>query len=71
MGFNRQPMPAALDRTALTAIVTPFVAQELAFVVRTVDPFGVEHNCLNPAGHDPIASCGEIVCCHCAKVFWR
>jgi hypothetical protein len=34
------------------------------------DPFGVDHDCLNPAGHHPIVSCGDIVCRHCPKVFW-
>lgn len=35
------------------------------------DPFGLAFHCLNPAGHQPTASCGEIVCVHCARVFWR
>lgn len=71
MGYLRQGMPQALDRAGIRAIVIPIVAQELAFTSRTIDPFGIAHDCLNPAGHDPIAACGEIVCCHCAKVFWR
>jgi hypothetical protein len=44
------------------------VAQELAFEARTADPFFLAHDCLNPAGHDFIGSCGEVVCCHCARL---
>lgn len=71
MGFHRQIQPASLDRRGGTVIVTRFVADEVAFARRTVDPFGVAHNCLNPKGHEPIACCGEVVCCHCGQVFWR
>lgn len=72
MGFQRQIQPAALDRAELATIVTPIVAEELAFACRTaVDPFGIAHDCLNPAGHEFIASCGEVVCCHCAVIAWR
>lgn len=35
------------------------------------DPFGIDHDCLNPAGHQFINSCGDIVCPHCAKVVWQ
>lgn len=35
------------------------------------DPFGIDHDCLNPAGHDFIATCSDVVCCHCAKVAWQ
>lgn len=35
-----------------------------------VDPFKIETDCLNPAGHTMIVSCGDIVCRHCSKVFW-
>lgn len=45
--------------------------QDAAFVNRTADPFLIEHGCLNPAGHEAMASCGAIVCAHCAKVFWQ
>jgi len=68
MGFYRQGQPAALDRASATAIITRIVAEEVGFVTRTADPFNVDHDCLNPAGHDFVASCGEVVCCHCAKV---
>jgi hypothetical protein len=35
------------------------------------DPFGIDHDCINPAGHDFIAACGDVACCHCAKVVWQ
>lgn len=71
MGFHRQGQPAALDRAGLTAVVTRLMAEELAFIIRTADPFGIDHDCLNPAGHDFIASCGDVACRHCAKVVWQ
>lgn len=70
MGFHRNGQPRALDRAGIRAEVIPLLAEELAFVTRTIDPFGIEHGCVNPAGHIPITSCGAIVCAHCAKVFW-
>ena len=70
MGFHRIPQPRALDRAAIRAEVIPLLAQERAFIARTIDPFGIEHGCVNPAGHAVITSCGEIVCAHCTKVFW-
>jgi hypothetical protein len=68
MGFHRHGQPAALDRAAVSAVITRLVAQELAFEARTADPFLLAHDCLNPAGHDFIAACGEVVCCHCARL---
>jgi hypothetical protein len=70
MGFHRQGQPAALDRAGLTAVVIRFLAEEIAFASRTSDPFGIDHDCLNPAGHDFISACGDVVCCHCGKVVW-
>ena len=35
------------------------------------DPFGIDDPCpQNSSGHYAIASCGDVVCVHCAKVFW-
>jgi hypothetical protein len=35
------------------------------------DPFGIDNACpFNPTGHDFIAACGDVVCCHCSKVVW-
>ena len=73
MGFHRQGQPAALNRDQVRDVVASFLAQDLAFVERVADPFLVDHDCINPSGHCPIASCGEIVCRYCAKIFriWR
>lgn len=71
MGFHRQGQPASLDRAGLTAIVTNFVAEEtVGFARRTADPFLIDHDCLNPAGHHFIGACGDVVCVHCSKVAW-
>lgn len=64
MGFHRHPQPDALDRAAIVRLAL----DEVAFELRAADPFLVDHDCLNPAGHTFIASCGDIVCCHCTKV---
>ncbi len=71
MGFHRQGQPAALDRAAIRDAVSRFLADELAFEIAAADPFRIDNDCVNPAGHEPIASCGEVVCCHCARIFWR
>ena len=34
------------------------------------DPFELDHDCINPAGHQPVPSCGEVVCFHCARIIW-
>lgn len=72
MRVSRQGQPQALDRPAETEVVTRFVAEEIAFLARTADPFGIDDPCeFNPAGHMPIASCRDLVCPHCGKVFWQ
>lgn len=50
---------------------TERLEQDAAFVARTADPLLIENDCVSPAGHIPITSCGAIVCAHCAKVFWQ
>lgn len=72
MGFHRLPQPDALDRAQVTAVVTRFVAQEVAFANRAADPFGVNDPCPFNAGgpHCFIGSCGDVACVHCAKVVW-
>ncbi len=35
------------------------------------DPFLIDHDCINPAGHYPVRMHGEIVCPHCSKVIWQ
>lgn len=72
MGFHRQIQPASLDRAGVVAILRPFVAEEIAFIERTFDPFGIDDPCpFNPGGHRFTGSCGDVVCVHCSKVVWR
>lgn len=36
-----------------------------------IDPFGVDDPCpFSATGHDALASCGEVICVHCSKIFW-
>jgi hypothetical protein len=73
MGFNRTTIqPASLDRAAVRSAVLQFAyEEEIAAILGAEDPFALAHDCRNPAGHDFIASCGDVVCVHCAKVAWR
>lgn len=72
MGFNRTPQPQALSRAQAVTLISSFVAErEIAQVLREQDVFLIENDCVNPKGHGAISSCGEVVCPHCAKVFWR
>jgi hypothetical protein len=67
------PVIDIIERIRVSArqLVDGFIADELAVLaVPASDPFDIEHDCTNPAGHATIASCGDIVCPHCAKVFW-
>lgn len=31
------------------------------------DPFGIDHDCDDRAGHEPTAIDGEVVCVHCGR----
>lgn len=69
MGYARQPAPHVIH----SAHVVSFVGErEIAAVLRASDPFGIDNACgLSPTGrHTAIGSCGDVVCCHCARVFW-
>lgn len=71
MGFLRQGMPPSHDRAAISAAITRFVAEEMiAAVNAATDPFLIDHDCVNPAGHHFIGSCGDVVCVHCTRVAW-
>jgi len=61
------PVLDVIERTIERSI--PIAAPPLLICTPT-DPFGIDNDCLNPAGHDFIAACGDVVCCHCAKVVW-
>lgn len=71
MGFHRRGQPASLDRAGVKGAIIRFVAEELTFPTHTADPFGIDHDCINPAGHDFRAACGDVVCVHCARIAWR
>lgn len=71
MGFPRNIQPPP-QRDLTTIVIRRLIAEQAAFVARRADPFGIDDPCpLNPTGHQPHSSCGETVCFHCAKVFWR
>lgn len=42
----------------------------VASAMGSTDPFRIGHDCSNPAGHQFIASCDEVVCLHCARIAW-
>lgn len=69
------PVLETIDRYRVTTYSVPITAADIeleaAFEARCIDPFGVDNSCISPGGHAPIAVGGEIVCHHCAKVFWR
>lgn len=72
MGFARTPQRHVIDRARGAPFEALITAEDLAIVIREADPFLIPDNiCLNPAGHLPIAACGEVVCAHCARIFWR
>lgn len=56
------------------ANIISFVGErEIGSVIATIaDPFGTSARCtLSPDGrHHAIGSCGDVVCCHCARIFW-
>jgi len=64
------PVQETIDRYRVTTYAAP--PDGLLLDASTLpDPFLIDHGCDNPQGHEAIATCGEIVCRHCAKVFWR
>ena len=68
-----------LDRTAAKHIITAAkgapaqLPTDVARVQREADPFVIDGACeFNGGGaHQIIAGCRDIVCAHCARVFWR
>jgi hypothetical protein len=69
MGYARNPAP----HVSQSAKVVSFVSErEIAAVFRAADPFGIDNACeLSPSGrHAAIGSCGDVVCGHCARIFW-
>lgn len=73
MGFHRTVQP---DPPPITISIDQAVEDQIAQLIdihsAARDPFNVADRCeFNPTGHQTIVSCGDVVCCHCAKVFWR
>lgn len=70
MGYARSPAPHVID----AAKVISFVGEsEIAAVFNAFDPFGLDPACeFGPNGrHTAIGSCGDVVCCHCSRIFWN
>lgn len=73
-GFHRGRPAQGLTRAAVSEQVAQFLCLEdiSARANRERDPFNVADPCpVNPTGHQTIVSCGEVVCWHCARIFWR
>lgn len=50
--------------------IEDFVAEEIT-TLTAPDPFGIDDPCpFSATGHDALASCGEVICVHCSKIFW-
>lgn len=58
-------------RDEVEDLVAELIAEEIIVTLPPADPFGIDHDCRNPAGHHFIASCGDVVCVHCSKVVWQ
>ena len=73
MGFQRQqqpgPPPAIISLNE--AAIEDEIDRLIGLAMPPRDPFDVADRCpLNATGHNPHASCGEVVCVHCSKVIW-
>jgi hypothetical protein len=69
MGFARSPAPHVIK----SAEIVSFVGErEIDAVLSAADPFGIDDHCeASPNGqHYGIGSCGDVVCCYCARIFW-
>jgi len=64
------PVLDTIDRVRVTTYRGDPAEIAAIFACAPADPFRIESDCLNPAGHSMIVSCGDIVCRHCSKVFW-
>lgn len=80
-GFRRGTQRQALDRMGAREAVCNMldellsegdeIAVEIAAALPARDPFGVvDHNCINPGGHDFKGICGEVICTHCGGIAW-
>jgi hypothetical protein len=55
---------------AVEAMLCEMLAEEGVPLERP-DPFGIDHDCLNPTGHAFIGSCSDLVCQHCGRIAWQ
>lgn len=62
-------------RSSVRRFVDDMLATEFAAVAARIDtstpsdPFGLDHDCANPEGHDPVRYGRHFVCVNCSKVF--
>lgn len=74
MSFYRAPQAHVIAASKGKPSVHTFIGErEIDAVLRAADPFGIEDQCEpSPNGrHYAIGSCGDVVCCYCARIFWR
>ncbi len=62
-------MPVAEIYERITTRTFERDADDPAPLLTAVDPFGIDNPCTSATGHYPIASCGAVVCVHCARIF--
>lgn len=69
-----QIAPKPARHAAQTAKVVKFVSERdiAAMIAAAEDPFDAGAQCAFSADgrHHAIGSCGDVVCCNCAKIFW-
>jgi hypothetical protein len=73
-GFARTLQRTSPRRQRIREAVAEMLCLEdvSARVMRERDPFDVDDRCeFNATGHQTIVSCGEAVCFHCARIFWK
>lgn len=63
------PLREVYERTTIRTYER--VADDPAELVDPGDPFLIDDPCSNAGGHYPVASCGAVVCVHCARIFWQ
>lgn len=72
MGFHRHVQPAAPPIVIhIDDAVEEIIQQMIEEALPPREPFNIEPDCFNPAGHHFISSCSDIVCVHCARIAWR
>lgn len=69
--YARQPSHHVIGAARGAPVIHLATEADARRIAREQDLFGIELHCTDIGGHRPIASCGEIVCAHCARVFWR